>query len=88
MIELRQSGKDLRRDHAFAAFVVSIGPLRDIDLLADFCLRKVRIFSQITDAFIFFSHLHHREHDMKTSVGKVHNIHLAMDCSRCYNRIK
>lgn len=45
MIELSQSDKNLRRDHSFAAFIVSIGPLRDIDLLANFSLSEVRIFS-------------------------------------------
>ena len=45
MIELSQSDKNLRRDHSFAAFIVSIGSLRDIDLLANFSLSEVRIFS-------------------------------------------
>lgn len=45
VIELRQSNKNLGWDHAFTAFVVSIGSLRNIDLLADFRLCEVRIFS-------------------------------------------
>ena len=45
MIKLSQSDKNLRRDHSFAAFIVSIGSLRDIDLLANFSLSEVRIFS-------------------------------------------
>ena len=45
MIELSQGNKNLRRDHAFAAFVISVGSLRDIDYLADFSLCEVRIFS-------------------------------------------
>ena len=45
MIELSQGSQNLRRDHAFSALIVSIGSLRDIDLLADLSLCKVRIFS-------------------------------------------
>ena len=45
MIELSQGNQNLRRDHAFSAFVISIGSLRNIDLLADLSLREVRIFS-------------------------------------------
>ena len=45
MIELRQCNENLRRDHAFAALIISIGSLRNIDLLAKFSLREVRIFS-------------------------------------------
>ena len=45
MIELRQGSQNLRRDHAFSTLIVSIGSLRDIDLLADLSLCKVRIFS-------------------------------------------
>lgn len=45
MIKLSQCDQNLRRDHAFAAFIISVGSLGDIDLLADFSLREVRIFS-------------------------------------------
>ena len=45
MIELRQCNENLRRDHAFATLIISIGSLRNIDLLAKFSLREVRIFS-------------------------------------------
>ena len=45
MIELRQSNQNLGRDHAFSTFVISIGSLRNIDLLAKFGLCEVRIFS-------------------------------------------
>ena len=45
MIELSQCNENLRWDHSFATFVVSIGSLRNIDLLAKFGLREVRIFS-------------------------------------------
>ena len=45
MIELSQSNKNLGRDHAFAAFVIGVGSLGNIDLLADFSLCEGRIFS-------------------------------------------
>ena len=45
VIELRQGNQNLRRDHAFSAFIISIGSLRDIDLLAKLSLCEVRIFS-------------------------------------------
>ena len=45
MIELSQGNKNLRRDHSFTAFIISVGSLRHIDLLADFGLCEVRIFS-------------------------------------------
>ena len=43
MIEPRQSDENLGRDHSFAAFIVSAGPLRDIDLLAKLSLCEVGI---------------------------------------------
>ena len=45
MIELSQGNQNLGRDHAFSTFVISIGSLRNIDLLADLSLCEVRIFS-------------------------------------------
>ena len=45
MIEPGQSNEDLRRDHAFSAFVISVSSLRYIDPLSKFCLRQVSIFS-------------------------------------------
>ena len=45
MIELCQGNQNLRRDHAFSTFVISIGSLGNVDLLANFRLREVRIFS-------------------------------------------
>ena len=45
MIELSQGDQDLGRDHAFSAFIISIGPLGDVDLLADLGLCEIRIFS-------------------------------------------
>lgn len=45
LMELSQGDQNLGRDHAFAAFIVSVGSLGNIDLLANFCLRKVCIFS-------------------------------------------
>ena len=45
MIELCQGNENLRRDHAFAAFVISIGSLGNIDLLANLSLCKVSVFS-------------------------------------------
>lgn len=45
MMKLRQGSQNLRRDHPFTAFVISISSLRNIDLFADFRLRKVTVFS-------------------------------------------
>ena len=45
MIEPGQSNQNLGRDHAFSTFVISIGSLRNIDLLANLSLCEVRIFS-------------------------------------------
>ena len=45
MIELSQSDKNLRRDHAFATFIVCVGSLGDINLHANLSLREVSIFS-------------------------------------------
>ena len=44
MIKPGKSNQYLRRNHAFPTFVVSIGSLGNIDLLAEISLREVRIF--------------------------------------------
>lgn len=45
LMETRQSNKCLGRYHAFSAFVVCIGSLRNIDLFSELSLREVGIFS-------------------------------------------
>ena len=41
MMELSQGDQNLRRDHAFTAFIISVSSLGNVDLFAHFCLRKV-----------------------------------------------
>jgi len=45
MMELSQGNQNLGRDHAFSAFIISVGSLGDIDLLAKFRLCQISIFS-------------------------------------------
>ena len=45
IVKLCQGNQDLRRDHPFSAFVISISSLGNIDLFAKLCLRQVSIFS-------------------------------------------
>ena len=62
MIKPRQRNQNLRREHAFSAFVISIGSLRNIDLPAQLRLCKVRVLSQIADSLVSFSHFYHHGH--------------------------
>ena len=59
MIKIRQSTKDVGRNHALTAFIISISALRNIDCFADSFLRQVSILTERTDSFIF-SHCYHQ----------------------------
>ena len=45
MIILSQCSQNMRRNHALAAFIVGIGSLRHVDLLANLSLCEIGVFS-------------------------------------------
>lgn len=58
-----QGAEDVRRHHALAALVISVGALRYIDGLAHLLLCQIGILAQVADALILFHIYHHTQYN-------------------------
>ena len=63
LVIVRQGTEDVRRYHALAALVISVGALRYIDDLAHLLLCQIGILAQVADALILFHIYHHAQYN-------------------------
>jgi hypothetical protein len=63
LVIVRQGAEDVRRHHALAVFVISVGALRYIDGLAHLLLCQIGILAQVADALILFHIYHHAKYN-------------------------
>ena len=58
-IKISERAQNVRRQHSFAAFIICVCALRNVDRFADLTLCQIGILPQIADAPVSF-HVYHR----------------------------